>query len=287
MKGKLYSQLEFLTAEQAVSYLCYLINVSGTGAVDILVDYANQNILEFYCLFPSNSFITLLDRASTEYDTTEQSSFFSPIKYQSHSRGLILKKGKSEIFAYIKSIFEVVEFEGVGTAHYLDGSVKMVYPAKTWVTDGYLLLGGEGSFRENRKQAAKSGFILSVKVYFSKNDVDSLAAQINREPDTQALHKEIEALKAEVERLQTENNELKTSASVSGEISPREKDSLYKIITAMAVDGYGHNLEARRNTTTKELEGALAKLGIPLAERTIRNHLSAAIDILPAKLIKT
>lgn len=98
-----------------------------------------------------------------------------------------------------------------------------------------------------------------------------------------ASAQEIEMLKAEVERLQAENAKLKAE----DEINPREKGSLYKIIAAMAIDGYRHDPSTGQNPTVKKLDKALAGIGTPLEEKTIRKHLNAAMEQLPQKPIDT
>ncbi|MEZ2721904.1 hypothetical protein ACBP46_10785 [Paenalcaligenes hominis] len=97
---------------------------------------------------------------------------------------------------------------------------------------------------------------------------------------TEEAYRDIERLRAENNILKTENFQLKAD----DEINPREKETLYKLIAGMAIDGYRHN-PVGRSGTVKEVEGALATLGIPLGERTIRKHLNAAIDCLPTKSI--
>lgn len=127
-------------------------------------------------------------------------------------------------------------------------------------------------------------------VYFSRSEVEAWAKGISGSPDNQELQdenqrlkQELETLKAEVVRLQAENAQLKAD----DEVNPREKESLYKIIAAMAIDGYGHNLEAKTSSTVQDIVNASTRVGIPTPERTIRKHLSAALEVLPAKPIKT
>lgn len=128
------------------------------------------------------------------------------------------------------------------------------------------------------------------RVLFLRADIEALAAKMNDKPDhrilqeeNQQLQRELETLKAEVARLQAENAQLKAD----DEVNPREKESLYKIIAAMAIDGYGHSLEAKTNSTVQDIVNASTSVGIPTPERTIRKHLSAALEVLPAKPIKT
>lgn len=123
---------------------------------------------------------------------------------------------------------------------------------------------------------------IALETLFKPIDIEALAANMNNEPKAQALQQEIETLSAEIERLQAENTALKAS----DEINPREKEALYKIIAAMAIDGYRHDPNAGQNPTAKKLDKALAIIGTPLGEKTIRKHLNAAMEQLPQKPIR-
>lgn len=141
---------------------------------------------------------------------------------------------------------------------------------------------------------AQGGFPFEfTPVFFNPRDIESLAAKMNDEPDYQVLQEEnqhlrqeIEALKAEVERLQAENAQLKAGARVSGEINPREKETLYRLIIGMAQAGYLYDPNALKNSAVADIHKDLDRLGIGLGERTIRSHLNAAKDYLPPKPIK-
>ncbi|MEX0306011.1 MAG: hypothetical protein AB3N12_01375 [Ruegeria sp.] len=70
-----------------------------------------------------------------------------------------------------------------------------------------------------------------------------------------------------------QNNDEKVVAS-------RERQTLYKLLIAMAVDGYGYDLTASRSPFTKELEGILDRLGLPVSDDTIRQKLKEASELL-------
>ena len=51
----------------------------------------------------------------------------------------------------------------------------------------------------------------------------------------------------------------------------------------MAVNGYGHDPKAVRNSTAKEIAGDLHRLGIALDEDTVRKYLAEGRDLLPSE----
>lgn len=61
----------------------------------------------------------------------------------------------------------------------------------------------------------------------------------------------------------------------------REKRSMAKIITAMAIDGYGYDPEAKKSPFPKELQDIADKLGIGVTDDTIRSYLKLGAEMLP------
>lgn len=64
------------------------------------------------------------------------------------------------------------------------------------------------------------------------------------------------------------------------EVASRERQTLYKMIIAMAVDAYGFNPKASRSPLPKELEGILDRLGLSVSDDTIRQKLKEASELL-------
>lgn len=230
MVGKIYSQLEYLTAEQAASYLCFLIDVRTDSALDVLIDYTDQSIIDFYCDFLGAE-IALNDIA---FGGDMLNVPIYPIGYQRHLRGLKLNRevsgGQGERYSLAVGRVGICYFslrDAVFNGEYLEtteGSVLKHHKAAEWRAmdiDLYEL------------------FPRGINLAFLRADIETLAAKINGEPDitdlkkrvadltaalervqidnARLIHKsesrerseEMEALKAEVERLQAENTELK------------------------------------------------------------------------------
>jgi hypothetical protein len=59
------------------------------------------------------------------------------------------------------------------------------------------------------------------------------------------------------------------------------QESLLKMVIAMAIDCYRFDPTAKKNTATSDIIEALEKIGLPLAENTIRTHLKNAAELLP------
>ena len=63
-----------------------------------------------------------------------------------------------------------------------------------------------------------------------------------------------------------------------------ERNNLLKLVIGMAVKGYSHDPAAKKNTTPREIADDLAELGISITDDTVRKYLKEAADtVLPAK----
>jgi hypothetical protein len=96
--------------------------------------------------------------------------------------------------------------------------------------------------------------------------------------DRQAV--EIGELKAKL-AAQEGAGEKSGSAKDTGRIGTRERESLLKLVLAMAIKGYVYDPKAGRNSAIREIAGDLQQLGIPLDEDTVRKYLNEARDLLP------
>ena len=63
-------------------------------------------------------------------------------------------------------------------------------------------------------------------------------------------------------------------------VASRERHTLYKMLIAMALDGYGYDPTASKSPFPKELEGILDRLGLPVSDDTIRQKLKEASELL-------
>lgn len=100
-----------------------------------------------------------------------------------------------------------------------------------------------------------------------------------------------EVVKAENEqdRLITyfvENNELKSQSAKHLQLSEKSKEikSLYKIVSAMAADGYGYRWEDKKSSIPNEIAKAVTEfLGENIDEDTVRKWLKLASEQFPPK----
>jgi hypothetical protein len=74
---------------------------------------------------------------------------------------------------------------------------------------------------------------------------------------------------------------LQSGGAEGGKFDPRERASLVKLITAMAVDGYGYDPNARRSPIPREIEDVALRLGIEITTETIRKFLREGSQYLP------
>lgn len=64
-------------------------------------------------------------------------------------------------------------------------------------------------------------------------------------------------------------------------VSDQEKETLYKLIAAMAIKGYMFVPDAKRNQATADIQSDLDQLGISLDQKTILKWVRIACDVLP------
>lgn len=73
-------------------------------------------------------------------------------------------------------------------------------------------------------------------------------------------------------------------ASADKEFSTKERETMLKLVIAMAVDGYGHDPAASKSNVPREIVDAVDRLGMSVSDDTVRKYLKLAADIvLPAK----
>lgn len=72
----------------------------------------------------------------------------------------------------------------------------------------------------------------------------------------------------------------KTAVAESAKESTREIESLQKVLIAVAIDCYGYDSTAKKNTAVKDIQVALDKIGLSLSENTIRKHLKAGAQFM-------
>jgi hypothetical protein len=60
------------------------------------------------------------------------------------------------------------------------------------------------------------------------------------------------------------------------ELTPKERQTAYKLILGLALEGYRYDPKAGRSTTAKEIAGDLAKWGISITDDTVRKWLTEA-----------
>ena len=96
--------------------------------------------------------------------------------------------------------------------------------------------------------------------------MDNQATQLHR------LAVENHELEETIEQLTTES--LKTSNT--GQLSSRERASLLKMISAMAIEGYRYDPTELKSEVPREIESDIAKVGESLGAETIRKFLKEA-----------
>lgn len=109
---------------------------------------------------------------------------------------------------------------------------------------------------------------------------ESVRAHGHKLKDWQAQY---ERRAAEVEGLRQQIVDLEARIAAGGDkgLSTRERESLLKIVLAMAVGGYGFDPEKSRNATATEIAGDLHELGLNIDPDTVRKYLADARELAP------
>jgi hypothetical protein len=67
-------------------------------------------------------------------------------------------------------------------------------------------------------------------------------------------------------------------------LGKRERESMLKLIAAMAIGGYGHDPKAARSDTVKSIVDDLERAGMMLSDDTVRRYLNDAMDFMRESL---
>jgi hypothetical protein len=83
----------------------------------------------------------------------------------------------------------------------------------------------------------------------------------------------------------TDSTPIRKIALSEKPLGPRERDNLYELIIAMAIDGYGYDVNAPKSIIPAELERVVReRLNIEYSSETISNHLRAARELVPLNI---
>ena len=102
--------------------------------------------------------------------------------------------------------------------------------------------------------------------------------------------KHLDELRTELDALQKQNAKLEgaLNAHSQRELRTRERNTLFKVIIAMAISGYCYNPMSDRNDAISSIKDDLEKNGVALDANTIRKWLKIAVEsVFPAKTRRT
>jgi tRNA(Phe) wybutosine-synthesizing methylase Tyw3 len=84
-----------------------------------------------------------------------------------------------------------------------------------------------------------------------------------------------------IKKIEALELERKPKTTPTSELNPRVKDTLLKMIIAMATDNYGYVPSQLRSPFPKELSDLLVARGLDVTDETIRKYLKEAAELLP------
>ncbi|MEP3524011.1 MAG: hypothetical protein ABJN24_01150 [Hyphomicrobiales bacterium] len=73
---------------------------------------------------------------------------------------------------------------------------------------------------------------------------------------------------------------LSSKTDVGTDLIPKERETLLKLVAAMAVRGYSFDPDAKRNDATADIQNDLDQLGIPLDQKTILKWIREACSLI-------
>lgn len=102
--------------------------------------------------------------------------------------------------------------------------------------------------------------------------------------------RQIATLEATISDRANELDSLREALSVlkdlkKQEVGSRERTTLYTMIIAMAIDGYGYDPRAERSPTSREIVDAVAKLDLSISDETVRSKLKDAAELVPSNVL--
>ncbi len=96
--------------------------------------------------------------------------------------------------------------------------------------------------------------------------------------------KDIYVTIAELEEFEAKNcqlNPVETSQDIAPKMHPKEKESLLKMVIAMAIDAYGFDPAQKKSPIPNQIMGHVEMLGLTIDVDTVRKWLDKAAELLP------
>lgn len=110
--------------------------------------------------------------------------------------------------------------------------------------------------------------------------VDAVKSVGTPAPDWKSLFEQsqlqVQALTSRLQELEREKPPAETAP-----LDPRERQSLLKLVIAMAVKGYTYDPSAKRSDVISEIESDVNFVGLSISKDTIRKHLDQGGKLLP------
>jgi hypothetical protein len=156
-----------------------------------------------------------------------------------------------------------------------------------WAEKNGLELESNGAWNSYMLSEAELGSILIDKLSTLRalqHSGKSLEEILN-DPATKQENQQDELI-----RLMVENEQLKTQInheSVEPEQNPKAIASVFKMLSAMAFDGYGYRWKDNKSSVPKEIAATITEiLGENIDEGTVRKWLKHSSDHFPPKVVK-
>lgn len=127
---------------------------------------------------------------------------------------------------------------------------------------------------ERRRGLISRAFPMIQPGYIGGLEFHAWASQVEFIAHT-GFHEMIKATASRIEKNLIGPTQTSPSKSLGREMQPREFRTAAKIITAMAVDVYGHVPNQKRSTTTKDIIDACDRAGLSVSNDTILRFLRA------------
>lgn len=254
-----YDKLEDLGISSFSLYECaYIICENG---------YYNGNInVSCSQTFPSfsESFYKILEKPILEMTNRLIEAIHKGVL-----QALIIKRNPDESIIPESTIIELSVLE-----KWAEERSLLDFTSEYNETVGYYcgdLFGAAESAIENERLKYK----FPEKFKHANNKVDFEILKISHE--NSRLNETIEQLESKVEELEAAMNVNEKDKP----LTTREKDTLLKMIVAMAIDVYGYNPDSPRGNAVKDIENALLEIGMAVSQDTIRTKLKEAKELLP------
>lgn len=155
---------------------------------------------------------------------------------------------------------------------YKSGVFDLCYQSLTWDEQGKSTLSEGYNLGLTLPDGEDGYYGLVDPLILKRDDVFIVLSELERFEAEHGIDSDLKAKTPE---------KITSSSAVIGEkLHPKERETLLKIVIAMAIGGYAYNPAAKKSSTPADIKEDVEKLGLTIDDDTVRKWLQKAADYL-------